>query len=268
MNEVTKIEPSSCSSFPNSLHLSFHQAVLEKMKKVKSFTLEPKWEDIRSVYESQIDRLVDANRVSQATAQTSDLAVADDERDRIGSLVVYIITNACASNDAATRAAGVLLATAMQPYKGFQSEAYLSETATIKGMVKDLRKSKLSDALDTLALGPVLTKLEAANKKFEALSTAKTDEKTAASLLASTKELRRIVDAKYSQLCDLIYALGLLSESGGTDVESVEILSMEINTIIKTYKTSYNMSQGQKNKKLEFKPVEGGEESAPGNDNE
>lgn len=258
MNKMERINPSNCSNFPNNLHLGFHQSILAKLEEFESFTIEPKWTDYRDQYKSDISKLLDANKTSRKRASTTDQAACDAERDRIGSLLMFMISNGTNAADSATRQAALALDAVVNPYRGFQQESYLGETASIKGLLNDLRKPENATFVETLGIGSFMEQLEKENDRFESMTAAKANEHAEASQLPTTKMLRNRVDEHYQNMCDLIFAIGLLGATGSTDVEGAILLIQAINGIIKEYKTSFNMSQGQK-KKDPAKPQESGE---------
>ena len=171
---------------------------------------------------------------------------------------MFMISNGTNAADSATRQAALALDAVVNPYRGFQQESYLGETASIKGLLNDLRKPENATFVETLGIGSFMEQLEKENDRFESMTAAKANEHAEASHLPTTKMLRNRVDEHYQNMCDLIFAIGLLGATGSTDVEGAILLIQAINGIIKEYKTSFNMSQGQK-KKDPAKPQESGE---------
>ena len=64
------------------------------------------------------------------------------ERDRLLSVMFYMVSNGLKAAKAAVKAAAQQLDVVLRPYKGAQGAADDAETSLIKGLILDLRKEK------------------------------------------------------------------------------------------------------------------------------
>lgn len=185
------------------------------------------------------------------------------ERDRLLSMLFFLVANALASSKAATKAAAQRLDVVLRPYKGIQNQADDAETALIKGLLNDLRKDENSDAVTALNLEPILTSLETSNKAFDAAKSKRTVENAMAGG-ETTVEVRKKTDSMYQDICTLVYASALMATTEEEQAFCVSIID-EMNRVITTYKTSYKQSQAQKEarKKKEDGNTTGGDNQNP-----
>ena len=122
------------------------------------------------------------------------------------------------------------------------------------------------EAVSTLNLRNTIDELEEENEAFDALRKAAIDTAATRSRQVSTVELRAQTDDVYNEICERIYASGLLAVEPD-DVTLITNLINEINGIIDSYKTTHNQSMGQKkgNKDGEDAPsTENPDEQKPG----
>ena len=111
------------------------------------------------------------------------------------------------------------------------------------------------EAVSTLNLRNTIDELEEENEAFDALRKAAIDTAATRSRQASTVELRAQTDDVYNEICERIYASGLLAVEPD-DVTLITNLINEINGIIDSYKTTHNQSMGQKKEKVPSTPPE------------
>ena len=76
------------------------------------------------------------------------------ERDRLLSMLFFLVANALASSKSATKAAAQRLDIVLRPYKGIQNQADDAETALIRGLLGDLRKEENTEAVEKPAQAP------------------------------------------------------------------------------------------------------------------
>ena len=119
------------------------------------------------------------------------------ERDRLLSMLFFLVANALASAKAATKTAAQRLDIVLRPYKGIQNQADDAETALIKGLLGDLRKEENTEAVTALNLEPTLTSLEATNNAFDQAKNRRAEEKPTTRLTRrKTDGRKRIRQAK------------------------------------------------------------------------
>lgn len=265
MSNITKIEGSSCQRYSNALHVGFHQHILVIFETLLSDVLAKLHisVDLLNSYKKSIDQESELNRKSLASTLTITMDEEEAERDRLLSMLFFLVANALASAKAATKAAAQRLDVVLRPYKGIQNQADDAETALIKGLLGDLRKEENTEAVTALNLEPTLTSLEATNNAFDQAKNRRAEE-NAMDEGEKTVEVRKKTDSMYQDICTLVYASALMATEEGDKEFCVSIIN-EMNRVIANYKTSYKQSQAQKEarKKKEEGDTTGGDNQNP-----
>lgn len=246
MSNITKIEGSSCQRYSNALHVGFHQHILVIFETLLSDVLAKLHisVDLLNSYKKSIDQESELNRKSFASTLTITMDEEEAERDRLLSMLFFLVANALASSKAATKAAAQRLDVVLRPYKGIQNQADDAETALIKGLLGDLRKEENTEAVTALNLEPTLASLETTNNAFDQAKNRRAEE-NAMDEGEKTVEVRKKTDSMYQDICTLVYASALMATEEGDKEFCVSIIN-EMNRVIANYKTSYKQSQAQK----------------------
>lgn len=265
MSNITKIEGSSCQRYSNALHVGFHQHILVIFETLLSDVLAKLHisVDLLNSYKKSIDQESELNRKSLASTLTITMDEEEAERDRLLSMLFFLVANALASSKAATKAAAQRLDVVLRPYKGIQNQADDAETALIKGLLGDLRKEENTEAVTALNLEPTLASLETTNNAFDQAKNRRAEE-NAMDEGEKTVEVRKKTDSMYQDICTLVYASALMATEEGDKELCVSIIN-EMNRVIANYKTSYKQSQAQKEarKKKEEGDTTGGDNQNP-----
>lgn len=265
MSNITKIEGSSCQRYSNALHVGFHQHILVIFETLLSDVLAKLHisVDLLNSYKKSIDQESELNRKSFASTLTITMDEEEAERDRLLSMLFFLVANALASSKAATKAAAQRLDVVLRPYKGIQNQADDAETALIKGLLGDLRKEENTEAVTALNLEPTLASLETTNNAFDQAKNRRAEE-NAMDEGEKTVEVRKKTDSMYQDICTLVYASALMATEEGDKELCVSIIN-EMNRVIANYKTSYKQSQAQKEarKKKEEGDTTGGDNQNP-----
>ena len=265
MSNITKIEGSSCQRYSNALHVGFHQHILVIFETLLSDVLAKLHisVDLLNSYKKSIDQESELNRKSFASTLTITMDEEEAERDRLLSMLFFLVANALASAKAATKAAAQRLDVVLRPYKGIQNQADDAETALIKGLLGDLRKEENTEAVTALNLEPTLASLETTNNAFDQAKNRRAEE-NAMDEGEKTVEVRKKTDSMYQDICTLVYASALMATEEGDKEFCVSIIN-EMNRVIANYKTSYKQSQAQKEarKKKEEDDTTGGDNQNP-----
>ena len=265
MSNITKIEGSSCQRYSNALHVGFHQHILVIFETLLSDVLAKLHisVDLLNSYKKSIDQESELNRKSFASTLTITMDEEEAERDRLLSMLFFLVANALASSKAATKAAAQRLDVVLRPYKGIQNQADDAETALIKGLLGDLRKEENTEAVTALNLEPTLASLETTNNAFDQAKNRRAEE-NAMDEGETTVEVRKKTDSMYQDICTLVYASALMATEEGDKELCVSIIN-EMNRVIANYKTSYKQSQAQKEarKKKEEGDTTGGDNQNP-----
>ena len=268
-----KYEKCNVGRFSNSLHAAYHTAQLKQLQAVAEETLEAmhvSGEQLEG-YVITVDDLTERSMEAQASTATGDTTALDVERDRLLSMLYFLVASGLLSAVAEEQAAAKTLDVILRVYKGIQGKAMDVETQMIKGLLVDLKKNEAAEAVTALRLNEILTQLEAANKKFEEVKEGRVKDRQTKHLQVKTPEMRLLADSQLEEIQDLIRATGIIAT---TDPESAVLLKMVndlidgMNGVTRNFKTVFNQSTAQKeaNKKpdegdsgdgnLEFVPVE------------
>lgn len=255
MRQVPQFKKSNMGSYVLALYVGFHQTVQSVISLVADLSKIHVPEDLANSYEQLVGQLTDNNNLQKARVSTEEQDAADAERDRLVSYLFFVISNALRSKKTDILNAGKLLETVVRPYRSVASQAYSAETGSIRGLICDLNKEEYMEAVSTLNLRNTIDELEEENEAFDALRKAAIDTAATRSRQASTVELRAQTDDVYNEICERIYASGLLAVEPD-DVTLITNLINEINGIIDSYKTTHNQSMGQKKEKAPSTPPE------------
>lgn len=268
-----KFEGSNASRYNNSLHAAYHTAQLKQLQAVAEETLETmhvSGEQLEG-YVITVDDLTERSMEAQASTATGDTTALDVERDRLLSMLYFLVASGLLSAVAEEQAAAKTLDVILRVYKGIQGKAMDVETQMIRGLLVDLKKDEAAAAVTTLRLNEILTQLETVNDKFEEVKDVRVKDRQAKHLQVKTQDLRLLADTQLEEIQDLIRATGIIA---ATDPESAVLLGMVndlidgMNGVARNFKTVFNQSTAQKeaNKKpdedesgdgdLELVPVE------------
>lgn len=268
-----KYEKCNLGRFSNSLHAAYHTAQLKQLQAVAEETLETmhvSGEQLEG-YVITVDDLTERSMEAQASTATGDTTALDVERDRLLSMLFFLVASGLLSAVAEEQAAAKTLDVILRVYKGIQGKAMDVETQMIRGLLVDLKKDEAAAAVTTLRLNEILTQLETVNDKFEEVKDVRVKDRQAKHLQVKTQDLRLLADTQLEEIQDLIRATGIIA---ATDPESAVLLGMVndlidgMNGVTRNFKTVFNQSTAQKeaNKKpdegesddgnLEFVPVE------------
>ena len=261
-----KFEGSNASRYNNSLHAAYHTAQLKQLQAVAEETLEAmhvSGEQLEG-YVITVDDLTERSMEAQASTATGDTTALDVERDRLLSMLYFLVASGLLSAVAEEQAAAKTLDVILRVYKGIQGKAMDVETQMIRGLLVDLKKDEAAAAVTTLRLNEILTQLETVNDKFEEVKDVRVKDRQAKHLQVKTQDLRLLADTQLEEIQDLIRATGIIA---ATDPESAVLLGMVndlidgMNGVTRNFKTVFNQSTAQK--EANKKPDE--DESGDGN---
>lgn len=259
MLQVSEIKEINTSKFTVALFANFHlriNTVLDEVVEDHLVKLHiPK--ERRTRYKELVALLLEKNRETLAYTETSTLRSGDSERDRVLSLIFYMVSNGLKSNDPGVRAAAEELNRILSPFKNIQWEPDASETSLVDGLLNKMSNENLTEPIELLGLTDPLERLREANDQVRLAQAQRSNRIEQESKAMTTSEIRKALAEEYGEECALIYASGLLTEEPD-DVSFIQGIIDEINAIVEDCKTTYNRSQGQKsgNKKDDKEPTE------------
>ena len=155
-------------------------------------------------------QLEDIVRRMMAAAETQTLDELDAKRDEIVNYILSTIRNESHSIADGRRQAALKLIPIADLYKGVGRLRDTDETATIRGMLIDLRKAGMPEALNAIGLGGVPEALEQVNNQYVATSEARR-RNIADSSLGAAKPLRREMEDIYGDITDRIFAVSVVT---------------------------------------------------------
>lgn len=180
-----------------------------------------------------LETLTDLNKETRSSVETEEIAKTEAARDRVATFTVSRATDYSKLPLESEQKAGKLLYNTLKPYVGIASLPVAQETAAIKGMLFDLRKPEVAEAVTVLGLAPYLDELERLNNLYEEQVAARSAARTAGSIGTDSKAIRREMDSLYEDMNDLAFASNLLH---GTDETAAFIRN--INTLVAETRTA------------------------------
>ena len=194
----------------------------------------------------------DITKVSQISAETRLMQEKDGERDGLLTYIMGTIRNAQFLPDKDIVEAAIRIAAVVKPYNGMQNEGFDRETADIRGLVADLKKTENAADIAKLGLTPMLTKLETTNQEFDDLYTKRMTSDTGAKLPLSSK-IRPETDAIYDRVI-LILQWNYLNGATPIDPEVIATLAENLCKLADRIDADYNRSLAQKRVAAKKKP--------------
>ena len=176
----------------------------------------------------------------------------DGERDGLLTYIMGTIRNAQFLPDKDIVEAAIRIAAVVKPYNGMQNEGFDRETADIRGLVADLKKTENAADIAKLGLTPMLTKLETTNQEFDDLYTKRMTSDTGAKLPLSSK-IRPETDAIYDRVI-LILQWNYLNGATPIDPEVIATLAENLCKLADRIDADYNRSLAQKRAAAKKKP--------------
>ena len=239
------------SKLDNSLHVQFHSlayglvkgADITKLGIPNELMVE--WDGNKSIE-------TDITKVSQISAETRLMQEKDGERDGLLTYIMGTIRNAQFLPDKDIVEAAIRIAAVVKPYNGMQNEGFDRETADIRGLVADLKKTENAADIAKLGLTPMLTKLETTNQEFDDLYTKRMTSDTGAKLPLSSK-IRPETDAIYDRVI-LILQWNYLNGATPIDPEVIATLAENLCKLADRIDADYNRSLAQKRVAAKKKP--------------
>lgn len=127
-------------------------------------------------YKECIDREAECvNRVTKS-ASTAQLEAKDKERDKTLQFIYSMNGSYKVCPDETLRTPALLVDSVLRAYDKIYAKAYAEETALIDGLLLDLAKADVSEALKTLHLDTYVAQLKTLNDAYKALDITRTDE--------------------------------------------------------------------------------------------
>ena len=172
-------------------------------------------QELRTAFATDFALLTDAVNQSSASEETAQMSALDTERDNLLIFITSTITQMTKSPLAAQRTAAEKLYLPVKPYIGAARLANLQETAAIEGLLVDLDKAGMPEALAAINLTEVVAALKEKNKQYATLTEQRANAK-ADDPLESAKKIRLRMDEEYDEMSTYAFAQSVVKPTQET----------------------------------------------------
>ena len=172
-------------------------------------------QELRTAFAADFALLTDAVNQSSASEETAQMSALDKERDDLLIFITSTITQMTKSPLAAQRTAAEKLYLPVKPYIGAARLANLQETAAIEGLLVDLDKAGMPEALTAINLTEVVAALKEKNKQYATLTEQRTNAK-ADDPVESAKKIRLRMDEEYDEMSTYAFAQSVVKPTQET----------------------------------------------------
>ena len=172
-------------------------------------------QELRTAFATDFALLTDAVNQSSASEETAQMSALDKERDDLLIFITSTITQMTKSPLAAQRTAAEKLYLPVKPYIGAARLANLQETAAIEGLLVDLDKAGMPEALAAITLTEVVAALKEKNKQYATLPEQRANAK-ADDPVESAKKIRLRMDEEYDEMSTYAFAQSVVKPTQET----------------------------------------------------
>lgn len=172
-------------------------------------------QELRTAFAADFALLTDAVNQSSASEETAQMSALDKERDDLLIFITSTITQMTKSPLAAQRTAAEKLYLPVKPYIGAARLANLQETAAIEGLLVDLDKAGMPEALTAINLTEVVAALKEKNKQYATLTEQRANAK-ADDPVESAKKIRLRMDEEYDEMSTYAFAQSVVKPTQET----------------------------------------------------
>lgn len=172
-------------------------------------------QELRTAFAADFALLTDAVNQSSASEETAQMSTLDKERDDLLIFITSTITQMTKSPLVAQRTAAEKLYLPVKPYIGAARLANLQETAAIEGLLVDLDKAGMPEALAAINLTEVVAALKEKNKQYATLTEQRANAK-ADDPVESAKKIRLRMDEEYDEMSTYAFAQSVVKPTQET----------------------------------------------------
>ncbi len=216
------------TALTNAGHMSMNNEIYARISDATAAALH--LEAFAPGYKECIDREAECvNRVTKS-ASTAQLEAKDKERDKTLQFIYSMNGSYKVCPDEALRAPALLVDSVLRAYDKIYAKAYAEETALIDGLLLDLAKADVSEALKTLRLDTYVAQLKTLNDAYKALDITRTDEYSAR-VKTDTTKARKATDETLDLIIQRVNAYAVLEPT-----EAINAFIDTVNQIFRKYK--------------------------------
>ena len=172
-------------------------------------------QELRTAFATDFALLTDAVNQSSASEETAQMSALDKERDDLLIFITSTITQMKKRPLATQRTAAEKLYLPVKPYIGAARLANLQETAAIEGLLVDLDKAGMPEALAAINLTEVVAALKEKNKQYATLTEQRANAK-ADDPVESAKKIRLRMDEEYDEMSTYAFAQSVVKPTQET----------------------------------------------------
>ena len=172
-------------------------------------------QELRTAFATDFALLTDAVNQSSASEETAQMSALDKERDDLLIFITSPLPQMTKSPLAAQRTAAEKLYLPVKPYIGAARLANLQETAAIEGLLVDLDKAGMPEALTAINLTEVVAALKEKNKQYATLTEQRANAK-ADDPVESAKKIRLRMDEEYDEMSTYAFAQSVVKPTQET----------------------------------------------------
>ena len=172
-------------------------------------------QELRTAFAADFALLTDAVNQSSASEETAQMSTLDKERDDLLIFITSTITQMTKSPLVAQRTAAEKLYLPVKPYIGAARLANVQETAAIEGLLVDLDKAGMPEALTAINLTEVVAALKEKNKQYATLTEQRANAK-ADDPVESAKKIRLRMDEEYDEMSTYAFAQSVVKPTQET----------------------------------------------------
>lgn len=172
-------------------------------------------QELRTAFDADFLLLTDAVNQSTASEETAQMSAIDKERDDLLVFITSTVTQMTKSPLTAQRTAAEKLYLAVKPYIGAARLANLQETAVIEGLLADLAKPGMPEALTAITLTEVVAALKEKNLQYATLTEQRTNAR-ADLPVESAKKIRLRMDEEYDEMSTYAFAQNVVKPTAVT----------------------------------------------------
>ena len=216
--------------------------------------------ELRTAFDSDFKLLTDAVNQSSASEETAQMSAIDKERDDLLTFITSTVSQMMKSPLAAQRTAAEKLYLAVKPYIGAARLANLQETAAIEGLLTDLAKEGMPEALAAITLTEVVAALKEKNQQYAALTEQRTNAR-ADLPVESAKKIRLRMDEEYDEMTTYAFAQSVVkpTQVTATFISRLNALIDETNALynqrIALVKAAAAKKQADSDRRQRYKAV-------------
>lgn len=196
-------------------------------------------QELRTAFAADFALLTDAVNQSSASEETAQMSALDKERDDLLIFITSTITQMTKSPLAAQRTAAEKLYLPVKPYIGTARLANLQETAAIEGLLVDLDKAGMPEALAAINLTEVVAALKEKNKQYATLTEQRANAK-ADDPVESAKKIRLRMDEEYDEMSTYAFAQSVVKPT-----QETAAFTSRLNALVDETNALYNQRIAQ-----------------------